>query len=133
MKKHIDIDQLVVLNPEDILTLSNNPWIDTTWAGWQNPVQVSNAIQTYKEKGWRHDSLLSTARACDASALMNIIGEKGHITVEFDWINPPTRKEWKVSFTPDDSAIFDITQGSSTSLVNALWTVYHRVIKKGLE
>ncbi|WP_333728474.1 hypothetical protein [Bacillus paranthracis] len=40
MKGHINVEQLVLLSAEQVLTLSNSKFVDTVWMDWDNVSKV---------------------------------------------------------------------------------------------
>ncbi len=80
MKQHIEIEQLLHMNDEQILTLSN--MVDTIWDFWQEIKHIKEARRVFEERGWKHNSLKKTAEKCGIGQMVMILNQYGKIEIE---------------------------------------------------
>ncbi|MGM2306200.1 hypothetical protein [Bacillus paranthracis] len=123
MKTHIEIEQLTELNAEQILILSNQESIDTVWMDWDQPEKVQSALDVFKEKGWKHDTLLKTAKQCNTANMIAILNEYGKINIEN--LHSEYGTKWYVSINHDVD--MDTFHFEEDELCDALWLAVKKI------
>lgn len=124
MKSHIEVDQLIKLSAEQILTLSNHKLIDTVWFEWNKVEKVLEAVNVFKAKGWMHSTLLKTTKSCNTTNMIAILNEYGHVEIENLHSEFGTR--WHVNINHDvdmDKFYFEADE-----LCDALWKATQKAL-----
>ncbi|MFJ8528523.1 hypothetical protein [Bacillus sp. NPDC094106] len=124
MKGHIDVEQLVLLSAEQILTLSNSKFIDTVWMDWDNVGKVQSALDIFENKGWKHDTLIETAKHCNTSNMIAILNEYGKVMIENSHSEYGTK--WFVSINHDVE--MDTFHFEGEELCDVLWSAVKKAI-----
>lgn len=84
MKPHITVEDLLVLEAPQILTLSNHDLIHTMWEEWDTIEKVENKISIFKNDGYKHTSLVKTSQKCNIANMIAFLDQKGKIKMEKD-------------------------------------------------
>ncbi|MGN5650873.1 hypothetical protein [Bacillus sp. Brlt_9] len=118
-KNNIDVEKLTKLTAEQILTLSNHELIDTIWLGWSTVEHVESALEAFREKGWKHGTLVETANRCNIANLLTVIHKNGKVNIQ----NVKSEEEyyWRVSFVKRNGNIG--VESEDKEICDALWDV----------
>ncbi|HHT7008728.1 TPA: hypothetical protein ACTZ3A_001267 [Bacillus cereus] len=124
MKGHIDVEQLVLLNAEQILTLSNLKFIDMVWMDWDNVDKVQSALDVFANKGWKHDTLIKTAKQFNTSNMTVILNEHGKVIIEN--MHSEYGTKWFISINHDVE--MDTFHFEGEELCDVLWMAVKKAI-----
>lgn len=128
MKNNIEVNQLIKLGTEKILTLSSKAQIDTVWMEWDSPRKIQSAIDAYEQKGWLHSSLKNTAKSCNIANLLALLSEEDEVLVGNQKTEGNDQTQWSVAITSKTSR--EAQKFVSNELCDALWDgVCHRVFR----